>query len=139
MRHTQPVHAGPGTPDSDRYLTEAGREHALAMGKALAERGVALDFVVCSPLTRAVQTAELASAAAGYGGVVVTRGAIASGNGLQDVAEELGGMGAHVLVVGHAPLLSALGSKLSGGGPFPPFAKGQICAIVDDALEWTIE
>lgn len=137
MRHTQPVDASV-VPDAERYLTEAGREHAQAVGAALAERGVALDFVVCSPLTRAVQTAELASAAAGYSGVVVTRGAIASGNGLRHLASELEGMGQHVLVVGHAPLLSTLGSSLVGG-PFPPFAKGQVCAVIDGAIEWTIE
>ena len=47
------------TSDEERALSERGEAEALALAKALQKRGVILDRLYASPLTRARQTAEI--------------------------------------------------------------------------------
>jgi probable phosphoglycerate mutase len=49
----------------DSPLSERGRAQATALGRWLARQGVQWELALCSPLSRAFQTAELAAAAAG--------------------------------------------------------------------------
>jgi phosphohistidine phosphatase len=48
-----------GSPDSERPLTEKGREQARAVGAALKALGVELDASLTSPKVRAAETARL--------------------------------------------------------------------------------
>ena len=56
-------HADAGNPaewegdDADRPLTELGRTQARALGAAFQARGIVVDAILTSPLTRTVQTA----------------------------------------------------------------------------------
>src|SRR5688572_20209987 len=70
IRHAHAVDAGPKLPDEARWLSDRGRKVARRVGKALAKEGVELDAVLTSPLVRAVQTAEVLAAAAGYQGAI---------------------------------------------------------------------
>lgn len=58
MRHAEA--AGSSGDDFDRPLTDLGRAQAVAQGQWLATREVNCDRVLCSPATRAVETAEAA-------------------------------------------------------------------------------
>ncbi|MEJ7715653.1 MAG: phosphoglycerate mutase family protein [Thermoleophilaceae bacterium] len=62
LRHAE---AEDGSPDSERPLTERGREQAIAAGRALANMDVPVDACVTSPKVRALETAALACAALG--------------------------------------------------------------------------
>ena len=138
MRHAQPVPAGPDHPDQARYLTAEGRSRSTVMGVAVAgERGIAApDAVLCSPLARAVQTAELFSAALGYDGVIETRNALVTGKRLDALAQELETLGEVVVVVGHTPLMSTLGAALIDAS-FPSFGQGQVVCVHDGVIAWT--
>ena len=54
MRHAT---AGPGSPDRDRGLTDAGLLEAGTLGRRLAGDGVGVDAIVSSTAVRAMQTA----------------------------------------------------------------------------------
>ena len=62
-RHGEAAYEGEGTGTSGGSLTALGREQALGLGKRLASERVAA--VMCSELSRAVQTAELAAGVLG--------------------------------------------------------------------------
>ena len=48
-----------GKLDSERYLTELGRQQASSTGQRLAELNLPLNYLVSSTMTRAQQTAGL--------------------------------------------------------------------------------
>jgi phosphohistidine phosphatase len=56
LRH---AHAGDGSPDAERQLSERGEAQARDAGEALAALGVHLDACVSSPKLRAADTARL--------------------------------------------------------------------------------
>lgn len=50
----------------DSPLTQKGREAAKVEGDRLAQTGVSYDLILCSPLSRAKETAEIIALAVGY-------------------------------------------------------------------------
>jgi len=115
--------------DEERWLTVKGRDVSRRMGEALRRRGLALDEVWTSPLVRAVQTAEIVAAAAGYAGAVTVLPALAPGGRIRRVAEALEARAGVVAAVGHESDISTLAARLCGQAAFPPLKKGQIIAI----------
>ena len=65
MRHAQAERAAPSGLDRDRSLDARGRQEALAMGRALAERGLRPDLALVSTATRTRETWELLQEAFG--------------------------------------------------------------------------
>src|SRR5436190_6893002 len=59
VRHGDAVPEDEAGSDRDRWLSPRGREAARILGRLLREQRVEPDAIVCSPLPRAVQTAEL--------------------------------------------------------------------------------
>lgn len=107
LRH---AHAAKGSPDSERPLTERGREQSLAAGRALAVMGVSLDVCVSSPKVRARETAALACEALGIEVVEDER----LEGGPFDLHAVVDGHGEDVLLVGHDPDLSLAVNHLTG-------------------------
>ena len=62
VRHGDAVPEEDAGSDRDRWLSARGREAARILGRLLREQRVEPDAIVCSPLPRAVQTAELLAA-----------------------------------------------------------------------------
>jgi phosphohistidine phosphatase len=60
IRHAEaePADEPGGVPDADRRLTEVGHAQSRAVAAGLRRRGVRLNVLVTSPLTRAQETAE---------------------------------------------------------------------------------
>jgi phosphohistidine phosphatase len=52
--------AAEGSPDSERPLTDKGREQSRAVGAALKALGVEIDACLTSPKVRAAETARIA-------------------------------------------------------------------------------
>jgi len=112
LRHAE---AGEAPRDDDRELTEHGHKQARAVASGLAALAPRLDALLCSPLPRAIQTANPAATALRLSIEQVE--ALASGRAAGDVLDDLAGRGSsnRVLLVGHEPQLSQLALHLTGG------------------------
>lgn len=131
VRHGEAVSEDEAGSDRDRWLNANGREAARVLGRLLRENGVAPDAIVCSPLPRAVQTAELLAQSLDYLGVIESLRPLEPSARPEVIARDLPSLGAAVIVVGHEPSISALGAHLLGRPSFPPFRTAQCCAIED--------
>src|SRR5262249_10220956 len=120
VRHGDAVPQEEAGSDRDRWLSPRGREAARILARLLREQSVAPDAVLCSPLPRAVQTAELLAAGLDYLGAIASRRFLEPGAQPQVAAEAIVRSGSAVLVVGHEPSISALGAHLLGRPAFPP-------------------
>lgn len=65
LRHAQSSWTAPGLRDFDRPLNASGRESAPLVGRFIREKKLSVDLLLCSPATRARQTAALVSQSAG--------------------------------------------------------------------------
>ncbi len=71
LRHGKSEPSDAQEVDKDRDLIEAGRNAALACGKALAEKELIPALILSSPALRASKTAHLVATHSGYGGNVL--------------------------------------------------------------------
>jgi phosphohistidine phosphatase len=99
-----------GSPDSERPLTEKGREQARAVGAALKALGVEVDACLASPKVRAAETARLACEPLGVEPELEPKLA----GGPFDAEALAAGLGDDVLLVGHDPDFSMAVHALTG-------------------------
>lgn len=140
VRHGDAVSEEDAGSDRDRWLSRRGRDAVRVLGRLLREQGLAIesppDLIICSPLPRAVQTAELLAESLDYIGVIESLRSLEP-SGQPQVAAPMvlervrQGERRSVLVVGHEPSISSLGAFLLGRPSFPPFRTAQACAIED--------
>jgi len=109
LRHSK-AEPGPDKRDVDRALSDRGRRDAAAVGEWLAEQGLAMDLVVCSPSTRTRQTWEVAvDGGAEADDVWFDRRVYqADADTLLEVIRETPEEATALMVVGHAPGVPAL-------------------------------
>jgi phosphohistidine phosphatase len=129
VRHGDAVPEEDAGSDRDRWLSARGREAARVLGRLLYEQRVEPDAIVCSPLPRAVQTAELLAATLDYLHPIVSLRSLEPAAQPRVAANAITGAGISVVVVGHEPSISSLGAYLLGRPSFPPFRTAQCCAI----------
>lgn len=137
VRHGDAVPEEDAGSDRDRWLSPRGREAARILGRLLRETRVEADAIVCSPLPRAVQTAELVAASVDYIGHIESWRCLEPSAQPRVAAGQLAAIGTSVIVVGHEPSISALGAFLLGRPSFPPFRTAQCCAIEDNKPTFT--
>jgi phosphohistidine phosphatase len=118
-----------GSPDSERPLTEKGREQARAAGAALKALGVRIDACLTSPKVRARDTARIACEQ--LDGVEPSEEARLAGGDF-DALELAAGLGDEVLLVGHEPDFSNAVRSLTGARV--DLKKGGLAAIRDGRL-----
>lgn len=143
LRHAEAVDETRALRDPYRHLTPHGREQARRLGDRLRWHDCIPDRVWTSPLVRAIQTAELVIAGMQHdaaGVAVEVALALAPDGAPREVAAALAELArqapdAAVMVVGHEPALSALGSLLLATD-LPPLGKAHAARIVDGALRW---
>ena len=99
-----------GSPDSERPLTEKGREQSRAVGAALKALGVEIDACLTSPKVRAAETARLACEPLGVEPQLEPKLA----GGPFDAEALAAGLGEDVLLVGHDPDFSMVVHSLTG-------------------------
>jgi phosphohistidine phosphatase len=139
IRHAHAIDQDHGLPDDARYLTGKGRRAARVLGERLRREGLVPDVVVTSPLTRAVQTAELLAQAVGFQGEVTVLVELSPEGSPRRAAAALEWLGAVVAAVGHEPTISATAAHLGGRSSHPPMkkaqavvvARGKIVAVLD--------
>jgi phosphohistidine phosphatase len=137
VRHGDAVSEEDAGSDRDRWLSPRGREAARILGRLLREQRLELDAIVCSPLPRAVQTAELLAASLDYIGTIVSLRCLEPSAHPRIACGEIAAAGGAVLVVGHEPSISAIGAFMMSRPSFPPFRTAQCCAIEDGKPTFT--
>lgn len=116
MRHAEAVEASESLADEWRYLTEKGRSAARKTSSALSKSGPKPRLIITSPLTRAVQTAEIAALKACRKNVVVSSTLLLPGADAGGVITYLKTCreARRVMLVGHEPQLGMLVASLLG-------------------------
>jgi phosphohistidine phosphatase len=110
VRHGEAVEGSEILQDEWRFLTEKGRSAAKKMSSSLARFGPKTRLTLTSPLTRAVQTAEIMAEKACRRNTVVASSLLLPGadiTGLITCLKE-NSSAKRVMVVGHEPQLGAL-------------------------------
>ena len=114
VRHAE---AAPGEPDELRRLTPAGREAARELGERLADAHPTA--VVCSPLLRARETADLIARACKLDAAPDDN--LAPGASADTLRAATAHRGATVIAVGHQPDCSEIVLEVTGRDvSFPP-------------------
>jgi phosphohistidine phosphatase len=137
VRHADAVSEDDAGSDRDRWLSARGREAARVLARLLRDTRVEPDAILCSPLPRAVQTAELVAAGLDFFGPIIARRCLEPGAHPRVAAGEVLQAGMRVVVISHEPTISALGAHLLGRPSFPPFRTAQCCAIEEGKPTFT--
>ena len=138
MRHgiAEDLGVGDAMHDSDRKLTDEGKDKMRKIARGLKRLGVELDWIVSSPLRRARETAEIVSGVVGSKVPLDTCEALEPGESDDRLFAFLA---VHperrrMLLVGHEPDVSMLAARLMGAGRNVnlAFKKGACCLIVSE-------
>lgn len=130
LRHSIAEDYRPGLEDFNRALTPAGKElieRAAGNWKKLA---TSFDFIVSSPLIRAMQTAEIVRRVYGMEKELIIDRSILSHdvNDICILAQSLGGK--NILFVGHQPTLAEFTQELvANGRMYLDFKKAMLVKI----------
>ena len=115
LRHGIAEEPRPGLADGDRALTERGRIRTRSVLDQLVALGLTADRLLCSPLLRARQTAEIAVAAGWAPELTLTAELAPGGVALARLPQWCEACGGDSLaLVGHEPDLSTLAARLIG-------------------------
>jgi phosphohistidine phosphatase len=116
LRHGAAEMARRGHPDSERALTEEGREALRRVMRRAQAAGVQPGAILSSPYRRAVETAEIAAAALQFPDQIERTQALQPEASPYDVWEEIRTRHSEraILLASHEPLMSSLGALLLG-------------------------
>ena len=133
MRHAEAVEGSDILQDEWRYLTEKGRSTAEKMSSSIAKIGPKPRLTITSPLTRAVQTAEIAAEKACRKNVVVASALLLPGADVAELVAHLKDCGdaKRVMLVGHEPQLGSLVARLLGRDDATVMLKKGACAALE--------
>jgi len=135
MRHGLAVARGSVrfSDDAQRPLVPEGKEKMREIGEGLKRMGCEVDWIVTSPLVRAVETAEIIAESLASRPPVDVSEAMRPGGSAEALVTFLAKRPnrTKVLVVGHEPDLSELAARLIGAGSHANlgFKKGGCCMI----------
>jgi len=138
IRHAAAIDETLELRDPMRHLTPDGRTQATSLGDRLRWHDCVPTHVWTSPLVRAVQTAELVVQALKIDASIEVLPALAPGESARAVQAAVHKLGesAIVMLVGHEPGLSAIGSLVTGQVDFPSLGKAEAARIVNGQVRW---
>jgi phosphohistidine phosphatase len=133
MRHAEAVGESETLQDEWRYLTEKGRSTAKKIISAIIKTGPKPRLTITSPLTRAVQTAEIVAEKACRKNVVVASRLLLPGAEIGELITHIKGCGEakRVMLVGHEPQLGLLVAALLGREHAAISLKKGACVALD--------
>ena len=119
LRHAKSSWSNPTLPDRERPLATRGVTDAPLMGKAMAERGIDPDLVLCSSARRTRVTLELVLPELRVEPKVVYVDALyhASPEQMLKMLREIEPGDNRVIMVGHNPEIQAFALDVVGSGP----------------------
>lgn len=138
MRHGIAVARGGGAPGDDarRPLTPEGRARMKEIARGLGPAGFAPDWIITSPLVRAVETAEIVVKVLGLDAPPDVCDGLAPGGAPEALLAFLAKQPERrkVLAVGHEPDLAEITGRMIGAGNHAnlAFKKGGCCLITFD-------
>jgi phosphohistidine phosphatase len=130
IRHADAEKSSPSKKDYERKLTPEGISSIKAAVEGWKNLISSFDYIVSSPLKRAVQTAEIVAKAFHYKEEIATDKRITGGNteDLIEIANSLDGK--EIAFVGHEPDFSKhVSTLISSSGSYVNFKKGMIAKI----------
>ena len=135
LRHAIAEDAGPGQADSERRLTDEGRDRLRLVVRKAMRAGMAPGVVLTSPYVRARQTADILLEELDRPCELVTTANLTPYATVADLWRELREYAplSPVMVVGHNPQLSELVSVLIGSPRYAVEMKKAAIAYVKDA------
>jgi phosphohistidine phosphatase len=110
FRHAKTERDSDSGRDFDRRLNDRGRSDAARMGEELQALNLGFDLILCSPATRAAETAQLAGISPRYDERIYD----ASAGQLLDIVRKADASIGRLLMIGHNPGFERLASLLSG-------------------------
>ncbi len=110
LRHGIAEDGRPGRPDSERALTEEGRDKLRRVLKRARQSIGVPGLVLSSPYRRALETADVAAEVLGYEGKVVRTRALVPDSSPFDAWEEIRSHSTErsILLASHEPLMSSM-------------------------------
>ncbi len=134
VRHAIAPDAAAGEPDEERPLTPEGARKMARVALGLKQQDIAVDVLLCSPLRRARETAEILAEVFGGDLQVQVCDALSPGRSAATAARAIARhrSAAGVFAVGHQPGIAQLASHLLTGSAdalWLPFKKGGVAAI----------
>ncbi|WP_108683573.1 histidine phosphatase family protein [Methyloceanibacter sp. wino2] len=119
LRHAKSSWKNPALPDRERPLNTRGMADAPAMGRAMSERGIDPELILCSSAQRTVDTLALVLPELKIEPEVIYDDALyhASPDQMLGMLRNLQPGARSVLLVGHNPEIQALALGLIGAGP----------------------
>lgn len=138
VRHAHAVDETQALPDEARHLSDAGRRAARQLGLRLRWHDCTPTTIWTSPLARAVMTADLIATELEWQGPLECQPALAPDGSSRRVVEALAALDPTgvVVLVGHEPSLSGIGSLLTLRDDFPALQKAQAARIDGRELRW---
>lgn len=122
LRHAKSSWKNPALPDRERPLNARGMSDAPVLGRAMSERGIDPDLVLCSTARRTVDTLALVLPELKVEPKIIYDDALYHAT-TAEMLEMLRGLQpgtSRVLLVGHNPEIQALALELVGSGPHEP-------------------
>ena len=119
LRHAKSSWKNPTLPDRERPLASRGVADARMMGRAMTERGIDPELVLCSSARRTVDTISLVLPELKVEPKVVYEDALyhASPAEMLQMLRDVQPGANRVMIVGHNPEIQALALDLVGAGP----------------------
>ncbi len=119
LRHAKSSWKNPTLPDRERPLSTRGMSDAPVMGRAMTERGIDPELVLCSSARRTVDTLDLLLPELKVEPEVTYEDGLyhASPEDMLDMLRAIPPGASSVLMVGHNPEIEALAGDLIGSGP----------------------
>ena len=110
FRHAKTERESDSGRDFDRRLNDRGRSDAARIGEEIRALNLGFDLILCSPATRAAETAQLAAISPRYDERIYD----ASSGQLLDIVRKADPSIGRLLMIGHNPGFEQLASMLSG-------------------------
>jgi phosphohistidine phosphatase len=119
LRHAKSSWKNPTLPDRERPLATRGAVDAPLVGRAMAERGIDPELILCSSARRAVDTLALVLPELKVEPKVVYEDALyhPSPAEMLDILRAIPPGASRVMIVGHNPEMQAFAVDLVGSGP----------------------
>jgi phosphohistidine phosphatase len=137
VRHAIAEERGEAYPDDRlRPLSRKGIAKFRKAAEGLDRLGVTIDRILCSPLVRARETADILSERLGGHPEVVEIGSLAPGGSFEELMADLEAwsrFGA-IALVGHEPSIGDLAARLVGLRSPLEFKKGAVCRVDVETL-----